>query len=210
MLGDHTQWTHFDGLFGFVSTDAQRLAANISHHLGLCSFPPKHRCDMIQLDSNTCATVAFAHRNQLLNPGLMVLSADIQFLHTWIPHPRGSTGSIHATVPATLSPEQRAKLTGLLAERGVPGSNVSERAEFVIQKLGASAIIAKNSWAHLKLQASNQESPFVLSFLKNLRGMLKRPQSKQYEAGISNHKANQTMDKQTPLAPQLDPSALRL
>ncbi|CAL1128806.1 unnamed protein product, partial [Cladocopium goreaui] len=141
-LDHYIHWTHFDGLFGFVSTEAQLLASNISGHLGLDFHPPKHRCDIPQLDPHTCGTVALAHLHQLLNPGLMVLSTDILFIHTWILHHRGPSGSIYATGLTTLSPEQMTKLTGLLAEHGVPENKLMERAQFVIQKLGAPAIIA--------------------------------------------------------------------
>ena len=214
VLAGVIHWTSFDGLYGFVSTDTQHLTAAIAGILGLDFCPPQHSCVFPQLDPYSCGTIALVHLGWLLHPGLTVTSADIQSLHLWILNQTHLTGSIFATGINTLSTDQVSKLIGLLVEPGVPESKAPERAQLVIQKIGAPAIIAafvaKNSWAQLKIQANKPGAALRLVHPDELAQHAETMAAKKYGAGISNHKAKKKQDKQPVPVPSLDPAALLL
>eukprot|EP00435_Cladocopium_sp_Y103_P061470 s241_g23.t1 len=210
----YLHWAHYDGLFDFVSFSATRLAACISGLLGLDFCPPQHHCVTTQLDSTTCGTVALVHLGHLLNPGFTVQAMQVRFLHSWILARFGASGSIFATGLSTLSVDQMDKLIGLLTEHGVPAHKASERAQQVLSKLGAPAIIAsfvaKNNWAHLKMQANKPGVALRLVLPDELSHHAEQKAIQKYGAGISNHKRKKKQEKVNPPTPHLDPTALLL
>ena len=124
-------------------------------------------------------------------------------------------GSIFASGITELTPEQQAKLKHLLHEHGVPADKVDERSAFVVQKLGAAAIVAafvaKNSWAHLKLAANKPGITIRLVTPDELARHIERTAISKYGAGISDHKKKKKkVDKTSNAQPQLDPAALLL
>eukprot|EP00435_Cladocopium_sp_Y103_P038656 s434_g10.t1 len=207
-------WTLFDGLSLPVSSCALDLAQNVSSVLGLDFRPPHSCCLLPQVESYTCGSVALLHLHMLLNPGFMVLPTVARWIHLWLLAQTHVTGSIFATGPLELSPDQVAKLSQLLRDHGVPESKILERTKQTILKLGAPAIIAafvaKNSWAHLKAQANKPNIAFRLVQPDELARHAERTAGTKYGAGISNHKAKKKTDKSPGPLPQLDPADLIL
>eukprot|EP00435_Cladocopium_sp_Y103_P061954 s865_g23.t1 len=128
--------------------------------------------------------------------------------------PDTASGSIFASGLTDLSPDQMTKLTALLQEHGVPASKAAERAHFVVNKLGAPAImaafVAKNCWAHLKLAANKPGVSIRLVTPDELARHAEQQAVRKYGAGIKDHKAKKKQDKGKPQIPQLDPAALFL
>ena len=193
-----------DAIIHWISFDGH-LAANIVGIIGLDFRSPQDCCAFPQHDPSTCGTVALAHLCWLLHPGFTVSTAGIQRLHAWILRQTHLRGSIFPSGITTLSTDQVNKLVG------VPESKAPERAQLIIQKLGAPAIVAafvaKNSWAHLKSQANKPGTDLRLVHPDELARHAEQIAVKKYGAGISNHKAKKKQDKQSVPAPSLNPSA---
>lgn len=111
----------------------------------------------------------------------------------------------------SLSTDQFDKLKGLLKDHGVPEAKLEERANLVLQKLGAPTIIAafvgKSSWALRKTQASKPGIALRLVLPDELARHAEQTAIAMYGAGISNHKAKKNQDKGPPPVPQLDPAS---
>lgn len=144
----------------------------------------------------------------------MIPPTAIKLTHEWILAHPALQGSILAQGLADLSTDQMAKLMQLLSDHGVPEAKVDERAKFVVQKLGAPAIIAsfaaKNFWAQLKLAANKPRITIRLVLPDELARHAERMANMKYGAGISDHKRKKKVDKTSLMPPQLDPAALHL
>eukprot|EP00435_Cladocopium_sp_Y103_P074243 s90_g47.t1 len=157
-ISAHTaSWVTYGGSIS-SRHQAQTLISCFARQLGLDLCPCRHDLGLPQLEPHTCGTIALANLWQILHPGLTVSPHAISHIHDQLLSIQSLPGHLQALGLTTLSSEQRAKLTTLLIDHGVPESKASDRTDLIIQKLGVPAIlaafVAKNNWAALKQQAN--------------------------------------------------------
>ena len=159
LVGDQDRqgihWRYYDGLPGFVQSQACEITEFLTHVLKCRSLGFETHSCIPQLQANTCGTITVAHLCLAVGLHGHFDPHMIQGLHRWL---------LHHGLPGMFSgcgPEWMAQLSTLLVDKGVPANLAQERAQTVWDKLGAGAIISvmtsNNPWKQLKTLAGKSQ-----------------------------------------------------
>ena len=153
--GHGFHWTYFDPLSDGLRESAWTLALRLSDQLCCPTASFQHAALYAQQDPFTCGTLALLHMVAVLGlPGELQPPA-VRALHFWLLRHSG-VERFRATGPIDVNLHKQ--LSDTLIGHGVFPQAASERAQLVINKIGAAAIQqalnSRNPWAALKEKAS--------------------------------------------------------
>eukprot|EP00438_Fugacium_kawagutii_P028106 Skav224951 [mRNA] locus=scaffold1186:17210:21625:- [translate_table: standard] len=200
-----------DGIENKLICEAHFLANRLSSVLQIPTWTLESGGDVAQQGVATCGTIALCHAASHFGLFGLPTSSQVDQLHAWILN-MPLVGLLHG---GGLSPDQKEALCNLLSDHGVPFLAVEDRAQQVLQKLGAAQVIealqAKNSWAYLKALASKPSISLRLVHADELTKHIGNTAKKQFGATVPNAKQKKKSEKKGQFPPALvDPSMLVL
>lgn len=205
------EWTYEDGLPAQLEQQAMDLASKLTVLLQYPTWTFGIDGEIQQLDPSTCGAIALCHAASHFGLfGLPSLS-HLRRLHSWLM----DTSLVGHLYGGGLTQEQMEALHTLLGDHGVPFGVVADRAQQVVQKLGAGpvaeALRAKNSWAYLKALANKPSISLRLVHADELTRHVSQTAKNRFGASIVNAKGKKRQDKKTSQTPAMvDPAMLVL
>ena len=203
---------HFDGIPGRSQPVAEDLLQRLARTFNVAVHSFCSTAYWVQTDCYSCGTIALAHAAAFLfgGPSEAILADAASFLACMPQH----IGTLYGL--GGLSEVQTQKLQEMLLDRGVPKSQIVERVQVAIAKIGAGPIAqalgSSNPWQALKAAGSAPAASFRWIKPEELKAHAEHKATEKFGAAVSNPKSKkshkQTRGQKQPL--QVDPLALQL
>ena len=208
-------WAVFDGLpqlhTSVMRNDLQKLCRSLSHSLGFPCGGIDFCCEVPQVHSSTCGTVAVFHLGLALGYDLDFQPSEVWTLHMDLLASQ-QEGAFQAFGEGDMVTD---KLIALLKDKGVPEAVVASRASKIVQKLSKgellNALTTKNPWASLKALASRPGNSIQLVHKDELDAFIAAKARERHGVAISTKKKEKSKAApKSPLIWTLDAKLLTL